>query len=90
VPYGVVRTDEVVVEEAFLPDGPGEPLRFVADVDVVALARMAPTHSQVAELCAAYARRHGAIALPNLLKALSVLIARGVLVESVPTSLSAV
>jgi flavin-dependent dehydrogenase len=79
-PCGVVRGNEIAVEEAYLI-GEGEYLRFVADVDLVALARMAPDYGHVTELYAAFAHRYGPVALPNFLTALSVLIAHGVLID---------
>lgn len=88
VPFGVVRAGEIAVEEAFLIKQSGEELRFVADVDVVALARLAPGYRHVAELYSVYSRQQGPIPLPNLLTALSVLLAHGVLLERTPTSLS--
>jgi flavin-dependent dehydrogenase len=88
VPGAVVRGDEILIEDALLIEASRPPLRFVADVDVVALARLAPQHRQVADLYAAYAVRHGAIALPNLLTALSVLLACDVLVGRAATSVS--
>lgn len=88
VPYGVVRGHEIVVEEAYFIEESAEHLRFVADVDVVTLAGMASEFRHVAELYAAYADRFGPVALPNLLKALSVLLAQGVLIDRVQTSLS--
>jgi hypothetical protein len=88
VPRGVVRADTIEIEDAFLIEQSGEELRFVADVDVVALARLAPGHRDVASLYSAYSSRHGSVPLPNLLTALSVLLAHGVLTEAAPTTLS--
>jgi hypothetical protein len=88
VPFGVVRAGEILIEEAFLIVETGAELRFVADVDVVALARMAPAYRHVAELYSVYSRHHGPVPLPNLLTALSVLLAHGVLLERAPTTLS--
>jgi flavin-dependent dehydrogenase len=88
VPCGVVRADEIAVEESYVIDETAEPLRFVAGVDVVALARLAPACHHVTDLYSEYARRHGPVPLPNLLTALSVLLAHGVLIERLPTTLS--
>ena len=81
VPCGVVRANEIVVEDSYLLEEAGEPLRFVADVDVVVLARMAPEFRRVIDLYDAYAGRQGPVPLPNLLTALSALLAHGVLVD---------
>jgi hypothetical protein len=88
VPVGVVRGDEVAAEEAFLIAGTGGQLRFVADIDVVALAPLAAEHRQVDQIYRAYADRHGEVALPKILTALSVLVAHGLLVSRIETTLS--
>jgi hypothetical protein len=88
VPSAVVRAEEIVVEDAFQIAASDQHLRFVADVDVVALAVMAADCQHVADLYSSYARRHGPVALPNLLTALSVLVAHGLLIDRVPTGLS--
>ena len=57
------------------PDG----LRYIRDVDLVALMRLAPRVPDVGDLADAYAREHGPVALPDLLGALATLIAKGAL-----------
>jgi flavin-dependent dehydrogenase len=70
---------EIVLDDAVpLPEAP-EGVRFLAGVDLLFLGRMASQHRQVPDLFEAYCRAHGAVPLPSLLGALSVLLAKGVL-----------
>ena len=57
------------------PDG----VRYLRNVDLLALLRTAPTYPDVGDLCAAMASRQPGVALPDMLGALAVLIARGAL-----------
>lgn len=81
----LVRGREIVIEEA-LSTPPAAPdhdstgaTRFVENVDVVALARLAGRHRSVPDLFAAYCEYCGPAPLPNVLGALSWLMAAGVL-----------
>jgi flavin-dependent dehydrogenase len=84
-PRAVIRGREVVLEEALvLPDGAGRnastgATRFVENVDVVALARLAGKHESVPDLFEAYCQTIGPAPLPNVLGGLSWLVAAGVL-----------
>ena len=71
---------EVVVREALVAPGMEKPLDFVANVEVVKLVEMAPLHRQVPDLFEAYNRACRPVELPDFLKALATLVARGVLV----------
>lgn len=72
----VVRGREIVVEEA-LAGG----LRFVDNVDLLTLARMAAHHRQVPDLFDAYCRDCSPAPLPSVVSGLSLLVAKGILHE---------
>jgi len=76
----IVRGREIVLEDAFALDG-GRigTIRFLHNVDLLSLARIACCHAQVPDVADAYCRAHGAVPLPNMLGALSFLIASGIL-----------
>ena len=74
----VVRGNEIVLEPA-LTGG----LRFVANVDLLKLAQMAPHHTQVPDLFEAYCRTCSPVPLPSVVGGLSLLVARGILHERV-------
>jgi flavin-dependent dehydrogenase len=54
-------------------------IRFLNNVDLLSLARIACRHTQVPDVFEAYCRAHGHVALPGVLGALSFLVARGIL-----------
>ena len=75
----IVRDREIVLEDhLILPDAP-HGLRYLRGIDVVALCRMAPKFHDIGDLCDAVERAQTGVALPDILGALSFLIARGVL-----------
>jgi hypothetical protein len=86
-PRAAVRGREIVMDDhVFLPAWP-EGLRYLRNVDLVAVTRLAPSHADVGELYAAYARTLAEPPLPDFLGALAVLIARGALeVEADPVT----
>jgi flavin-dependent dehydrogenase len=72
---------EIVLEPRLVGDGlPPSGLRYVRDVDLIALVELAPAMEQVPDLFDAYCRRAGPVALPDFLYALAFLVARGWLV----------
>ncbi|HEY7288240.1 MAG TPA: FAD-dependent monooxygenase [Vicinamibacterales bacterium] len=71
----VVKDREIVIEEA-LPSG----IRFVNNVDLLTLGRLAGQCRQVPELFEAYCRAAQPVPLPNVLTGLSLLVAKGFLV----------
>jgi 2-polyprenyl-6-methoxyphenol hydroxylase-like FAD-dependent oxidoreductase len=75
----VIRDREIVLDEAIALPGFPDGLRFLAGVDLLKLGAMACRYHQVPDLFDAYCRTHGAVALPSLLGALSVLVAKRVL-----------
>jgi 2-polyprenyl-6-methoxyphenol hydroxylase-like FAD-dependent oxidoreductase len=76
----VIRDREIVVADAFaLPEFP-RGLRFIAGIDLLSLSDLACGYRQVPDIFDAYCGAHGsAVALPNFLGALSLLVARGIL-----------
>jgi hypothetical protein len=84
--HAMIRDREIVLEDALsLPyDGTRmvsepRPVRFVDNVDLIALATLASRHRQVPDLFDAYCRTIAPIPLPNVLGGLSLLVATGVL-----------
>jgi flavin-dependent dehydrogenase len=55
------------------------PIRFLNNVDLLSLARIAGRHTQVPDVFDAYCRVHGHVPLPAVLGALSFLVASGIL-----------
>ncbi len=81
-PRAAVRGREIVMDDhVFLPAWPAG-VRYLRGVDVVALARLAPAHTDVGDLVQAYTRVHGHVALPDFLGAMATLVAKGGLVTS--------
>jgi flavin-dependent dehydrogenase len=78
-PRAAVRGREIMLEDhLFLPAWPGG-IRYLRDVDLVMLATLATRYSDVGDLCEAMTRAQPQVILPNVLGALSVLIAHGAL-----------
>jgi flavin-dependent dehydrogenase len=75
-----IRGDEVVVDEGIAIAGRDEPVRFVADVDLVELRNLACSAGTLPELLGQYQRRFGDVSIPALLGSLSLLVARGILI----------
>ncbi len=80
-PRAMVRGREIVRDDHLIcpacPDG----IRYLRDVDLVALVRLAPRYSDAGELFEGLRRAQPDVALPDFLGALSVLIAWRVLVD---------
>ena len=76
-PRAAVSGSEIVLEPRITAgdDDPG--VRFVRDVDVVALIELAPGIDQVPDLFDVYCRRYGPVALTDFVTALSTAVARG-------------
>ena len=70
---------EVVLRNALIKPGMGEPLDFVSNVEVVKLVEIAPRYRQVPDLFEAYNRAGSPVSLEDFLKALATLLAAGVL-----------
>jgi flavin-dependent dehydrogenase len=77
----VITDNEVVLEERLAtPDVPSG-LRYLRGVDVHKVLQIAGDHSQVPDLFEAYCRLDNPVILPDFMGALSVLLARGILVN---------
>ena len=76
----LVRGREVVLEDA-IPFG-SSALRYADGVDLIALGHCASRHRRVPDAFDEYCRVHGAVALPEFLAALSLLVAEDVLAPS--------
>ena len=76
-----IQGNEVVLEERICtPDFPSG-VRFVRDVDLTQIVEHAGEHHQVPDLFEAYCGRAAPVTLPDFLGALSLLLARGILVD---------
>jgi hypothetical protein len=89
-PRPVIRDREIVLEDAFVAaaglkahaiDDASEPLRFMGNVDLVSLARIACRHTDVPDVFDDYCRTCAPVPLPNVVGGLSVLVAKGILHE---------
>jgi hypothetical protein len=79
VPRPVIRDNEIVIDQAFaLPEAP-RGVRFLSGVDLLKLTEVACRYDQVPDIFDAYCRMHGDVTLPNFLRTLSFLVARGIL-----------
>ena len=59
-PRPAVSGCEIVLEDRLVSDDGSAAVRYAYDVDLIALIDLAPSHTQVPELFAAYQRRAGA------------------------------
>lgn len=73
-----VSGNEIVLERRLI--SARESVAFICDIDVVSLAELASTVTQVPDLYEACVRRAGPITLPDFLAALATLVARGWLI----------
>ena len=71
---------EIVLEPRLAVHDRPEGIRFVSDVDVVAVLELAPAFTDAGDLYEAYARRSGPVALPDFLLVLATATAKGWLV----------
>ena len=77
-PRPMIAGREIVLEPHIIGR---DSVRYVSDVNVVALVDLAPRCAQVAELFDAYQQKVGRVAMPALLTALATAIAKGWLVS---------
>ena len=75
-----VSGSEIVLEPRIVTATEPAGVRYLSDVDVLALIELAPNHQQVPDLFEAYNRRHAPVSLPDFLTALATAVARGFLV----------
>jgi flavin-dependent dehydrogenase len=79
-PRAAVSGSEIVLESRIVSHDVPSGIRFVRDIDVIALIDLAPQYSAVPDLFDAYCRTRGPAALPDFLRALATALARGWLV----------
>ena len=79
-PRPAVSGHEIVLEQRIVGHDFPAGIRFVRDVDVIALIDLAPRYSDVPDLFDAYCRKSGPASLPDVLRALATALARGWLV----------
>jgi flavin-dependent dehydrogenase len=70
----VVEGDRIALRDHLTGAGLAEPVRYLHNVNVVELVRLAPAHQDVASLYAAYARIDAPVPFPEFLAALSTLL----------------
>ncbi|MGH9387545.1 MAG: NAD(P)/FAD-dependent oxidoreductase [Vicinamibacterales bacterium] len=80
-PRPAVSGSEIVLERRIVSADRPSGIRFVRDVDVIALIDLAPQYSAVPDLFDAYCRRSGPVGLPDFLRALATTLAKGWLVS---------
>jgi flavin-dependent dehydrogenase len=74
-----VRGREIVLQEQIILPDAADGVRFVRGIDLLTLLRVAPTFRDVGQICEAVSRDQPGVALPDILGALSWLVARGAL-----------
>ncbi|MBI4219335.1 MAG: tryptophan 7-halogenase, partial [Chloroflexi bacterium] len=79
-----IRDREVVLEPALILPGLPAGIRFLGGVDLPKLVEMAGFYRQVPDLFEAYIRERPGVRLENFLGALSVLLAKGAMRNSIP------
>lgn len=79
-PRPIIRGHELVLEAHLVPANDAAAVRYVAGIDMVALAGLAPGSRQVPDLFVAYQNALGPTALHDFLQALATAVARGWLV----------
>jgi flavin-dependent dehydrogenase len=75
----LVRDREIVLDDHLMLAEAPHGIRYLRSIDLIALRRMATAYRDVGDLCAAVERAQPGVSLPDILGALSFLIARGVL-----------
>jgi len=75
-PRAAVSGREVVLEPRIVEADRPAGVRYVRDVDLLAVLELAPSFAQVPDLFEAYCRRAGPVALPDFLYALATAVAR--------------
>lgn len=75
-----IAGSEIVLEARIVSASQPAGVRYLYDVDILALTGMAPSHAQVPDLFEEYNRRHAPVSLPDFLAALSTAVARNYLI----------
>jgi hypothetical protein len=76
-----VQGRRIVLEDRLAAEDLEDGIRYLRGIDLVHLVEIAPAHEQVPDLFDAYCRTRRPVILPDFLGALSVLLARGLLVN---------
>jgi len=79
-----LATEEIVLEDHLASPALPHGIRFLRGVDVICLAALAPRFRQVPDLFEAYNRQTAQAPYPDLLGALSVMVAKGLLGPRTP------
>lgn len=79
IPRPVIRGRRLVMEEHVMVPSWPEGVRYIRNVDVLLVLRLAPEHRDVGELYDAVVRVQPGVGLPDFLGVLATLVARGVL-----------
>ena len=74
-----VRDNRVILEPHLCAPAFTEGVRYLRNVDLMTIERLATQHDQVPSLYEAYSRAHAPVPLPDFLGALSVLVGKGLL-----------
>lgn len=77
-----VSGSEIVLEPRIVTASEPAGVRYISDVDILAMIELAPSHQQVPDLFEAYNRRRAPVSLPDFLTALATAVARGFLVTA--------
>ena len=77
--HPMIEDDLIVVRNHFVRAGIPTPVRYLRNVDLVALADLAPGSSDVPDLYARYLEGGGGGGLPDVVGALAVLVAKNAL-----------
>jgi len=83
-PRAAVRGREIVMEPHIVAPAWPRGIRYLRNLDLVQLLQLAPQHHDVGDICAAVMTSAPHAALPDILGALSVLIATGVVIQKQP------
>jgi hypothetical protein len=78
-PRAAVCGREIALLDHLILPGWAEGIRYLRNVDLLTLWQAAPTYADVGDLCAAMERSQPGVALPDMLGALALLVARGAL-----------
>jgi hypothetical protein len=72
-----VRGREIVMDDHLVLPGCAQSVRYLRNVDLISLVRLAVAHHDVGDLIEAFTRAHGPLPLPDILGALATLVAKG-------------
>ena len=85
-PRPAIDGREIVLRDALVVPGAGEPLDYFESVSLPRVMELAEQHQQVPDMFEAYNRTNSPVPLPNFLAALSSLVARRILIDETQSS----